>query len=164
MRTLALLALLAAAAGSAEVTDADLAARFPYDLGPAEVDVSGYPDPAKKGYALYRRSCTACHTGARALNSPLSKREDWARYVKRMHVKGKSKKGAEVSRDDAAAIVEFLTHDSKVRKLDRRDEFEAAGKTLEERFKLVRAERERRQRKDSESKAVPPAPYTGAKP
>lgn len=146
------------------VTDEELSARFWYDLGPAEVDVSGYPDPAKKGYALFRKACTVCHSGARALNSPMSKREDWSRFVKRMHVKGASKKGAGISRDEGAAIVEFLAYDSKARKLDRRSEFEAKAVELQGRFAYVRAERKRWLEVEAQSKAVPPAPYTGVKP
>jgi hypothetical protein len=158
------LLVFAAAGAFAALTESELSARFYYDLGPAETDVSGYPDSAKKGYAYFLKTCSRCHSPARAINSPLAKREDWERFVKRMHIKAKSKKGAAIGKAEAAAIVDFLTYDSKVRKLDQKEKFDALDREMRERFKAVQAERERRLREDGDAKARPPAPYTGAKP
>ena len=131
------------AVAAAAFTDQEMKARFYYDLGPDQVDVTGYPAAAKKGYELFQVSCGRCHTLARPLNSSLTKREDFERYVKRMHMKASKKKGASFSKDEAAAIIEFLTQDAKVRKIEGKAKFDAQTKEIQERFKLVEAERER---------------------
>lgn len=157
------LALVAASAFAA-LTQQEREARFYYDLGSDEVDVSGYPDPAKKGYALFRQSCSKCHSPARALNSPLIQKKDWERFVKRMHVKAGSRKGAAIGKDEAAAIVEFLSYDSKKRKSEDIAGFEALTRDLKARFESVRAEQRKEKKAESRDKSVPAAPYTGTKP
>lgn len=150
------LATIAAAAG----TQQDLAARFPYDLGPAEVDVSAYPPAVQKGYASFRHTCSKCHSTARPLNAPIVKREDWQRFVKRMHVKPGSKFKAAAMKP----IIEFLTYDSKVRKVDQKESFDALSRKLEERFDAGEAERKKHLREEDDKNIKTPAPYTGAKP
>ncbi|MBI4376563.1 MAG: hypothetical protein HY549_08950 [Elusimicrobia bacterium] len=111
---------------------------YPNDMGPAEVDVSGYPKPIREGYKLMAFKCAACHTAARPINSQfleLSAEEEaafkkenpdihkdtrlvhiedkiWNRYVKRMM----AKPGCPVKGDDGKKIWEFLVYDSKARK------------------------------------------------
>ncbi|MBI4422403.1 MAG: hypothetical protein HY554_01670 [Elusimicrobia bacterium] len=112
--------------------------RFPNDAGPAELDVSGYPEAVREGYRLAAFKCAACHTAARPFNSEfleLSPKEEsalrklhpelgrdrrlvrieagvWSRYVRRMM----AKPGSPVKSDDGKKIWSFLRHDSKVRK------------------------------------------------
>ena len=62
-------------------------AKYPSDLGPGLVDVREYPVEMKDNYRLFLAVCSACHTPARALNSPYASEFDWKRYVHRMHVK-----------------------------------------------------------------------------
>ncbi|MBI5201750.1 MAG: hypothetical protein HY925_09215 [Elusimicrobia bacterium] len=135
----ALLAGLAAAAWAADRKDA----RFYYDLGPDEVDISGYSDQAKIAYPVFKTTCSRCHTLARPLNSPTVAREDWERYVKRMHLKTTSKKGTAFSKEEAKAILTFLTEDSKRRKVDQKAAFETKTKELQSSFKELEKERER---------------------
>jgi hypothetical protein len=111
---------------------------YPNDMGPAEIDVSGYPKNIREGYKLMTFKCAACHTAARPINSQfveVSAEEEaafkkeypeiykdkrlihiedkiWNRYVKRMM----SKPGCPVKGDDGRKIWEFLVHDSRVRK------------------------------------------------
>ncbi len=119
--------------------EAALANPYANDLGPAEVDISGYPKELAAGYKLMKDKCTKCHTtsrplnaqfvelkkdematfmkaaGAHAKNENLYKVDDgvWKRYVKRMA----SKPGCELSKtDDQKEIYKFLVHDSKARK------------------------------------------------
>ncbi|MBI4347659.1 MAG: cytochrome c, partial [Elusimicrobia bacterium] len=153
-----------AAAAGAALSSVELDARFYYDLGPDTVDVAGYPESAKKGYAVFRAACSRCHSPARALNTPLTRREDFERFLKRMHVKTASRKGSEFSKQDAAAILEFLTHDAKVRKVDGKEAFQRQAADLQSRFKALEVERAERLRKEGKQRVKTPAPYTGAKP
>ena len=110
---------------------------YPNDLGPAEIDVAGYPKEMRQSYKVFAFKCAACHTIARPINSQfLELTEDeikkakadepelftddkivkpesgiWNRYVKRMM----SKPGCPVGKD-GKQIFEFLVFDSKQRK------------------------------------------------
>ena len=110
---------------------------YPNDLGPAEIDVSGYPKEMRQAYKVFAFKCAACHTIARPINSQFlelteeeikkAKTDDpqllkddkivkaeagiWNRYVKRMM----SKPGCPVGKD-GKQIFEFLVFDSKARK------------------------------------------------
>ncbi|MBI3547688.1 MAG: hypothetical protein HY078_01425 [Elusimicrobia bacterium] len=46
-----------------------LANPYPNDLGPNEIDASGYPADAQEGYKLLKARCAQCHQPARPLNS-----------------------------------------------------------------------------------------------
>ncbi|OGR84977.1 MAG: hypothetical protein A2901_06980 [Elusimicrobia bacterium RIFCSPLOWO2_01_FULL_54_10] len=111
---------------------------YPNDMGPAEIDVSSYPNELKQNYKVFKFKCAACHTIARPINSQflelsqdeqkkekaanpelfkdkkLAHVEDkiWNRYVKRMM----TKPGCPVKGEDGKKIWEFLAYDSKVRK------------------------------------------------
>lgn len=145
-------------------TKVQLDARFHYDLGPAEVDVSSYPKEQQENYAIFAQTCSQCHTLARPINAPIVKREDWERYVRRMHLHSKIKAGTVVTREAAAAIVGFLAYDSKVRKVERKTDFEAKDKKLRRLFEEVKRERSRLQIEEDKRKARPAPPYTGDRP
>src|SRR5208282_2996823 len=82
-------------------TPQQLEARFYYDLGPAEVDVSSYPKKQQENYRVFAETCFQCHTLARPINSPIVERKDWRRYVQRMHGKTKIVAGTQISERDA---------------------------------------------------------------
>ncbi len=42
---------------------------YPNDMGPAEIDVSGYPKEMRQSYKVFAFKCAACHTIARPINS-----------------------------------------------------------------------------------------------
>lgn len=157
--------LLARGVWAAEpLTDAQLGARFYYDLGPAEVDVTAYPEAQKAGYAVFAKTCSQCHTLARPINSPIVSRKDWKRYVARMHQRAKVRPAAKLGKEQAAVIVDFLAYDSKVRKVDRKAAFEAAAGEQRALFARVREERSRRQVAGDRLKIQPEAPGSPVKP
>jgi len=139
-----------------------LGARFYYDLGPAEIDVSSYPTERQAGYLVFKKTCSQCHTLARPINSPIVTSKDWQRYVLRMHVRTQSKPGTVISKEDQKVIVEFLAYDAKRRKIDGKKAFEEQTARLKTLFEDVKAERSKRQ--VQEQKVQESAPYTGAKP
>lgn len=142
-----------------------LSARFPADLGPAELDVSAYPARIQEGYAVFAKVCSQCHSPARALYAPETGREDWDRHVRRMH--GKTLLygwWTAFQKEDAKRVLDFLAYDSQVRKLDRKAEFAGEVAELEELFGEVRREKERVRLADDRQAVRPSAPYVGARP
>lgn len=139
-----LLLLLLPAARAAAFTQTELSARYYSDLGPAEVDVSSYPPEEQRNYEVFRRVCSSCHTPARALNSPVATREGWRGYVSEMRMRGALKKEPVPDEDELAAVISFLTYDGRVRKLERRAEFEAQSRRLQKEFWRTIEERMRR--------------------
>ena len=115
------------------------AAKRPYanDLGPDEIDVSTYPPQMQRSYALFAQRCSQCHTLARAVNSQWASPLFWEHYVKQMW----RKPGSRINGSEARQLWEFLVHDSQVRKLDRRSEFEAFRKRLLEEFQQTYPDR-----------------------
>lgn len=129
-----------AAEKSVEKAAVDPAAQAPYanDLGPAALDVSGYPAALQKTYKVALQKCAKCHSLARPLNSEFLELDQktidelkknnpdalkdthvlrpeegiWKRYVKRMM----AKPGCTVKGNDGKVIWEFLVYDSKARK------------------------------------------------
>lgn len=142
-------------------SDAQLKARFYYDLGPAEIDVSKYPEAQQDNYQIFRKTCSQCHTLARPINSPLFARKDWQRYLRRMQERTKSRPGTVISDEYAKLIVDFLAYDAQVRKVEHKQDFADLTETLKARFQEVKAERSRQQKK---GKVQESAPYTGIKP
>ena len=131
---------------------------YPNDMGPAEIDVSGYPKEHRQAYRVFTFKCAACHTIARPINSQFleltaaeiakAKKDDpelfkdpkltmpeemvWNRYVKRMM----SKAGCPVKKEDGKPIWEFLVYDSKIRKTgENGKEFRKARAQLLHEFK-----------------------------
>ena len=138
-------------------------ARFYYDLGPKEVDATSYPKEQQANYRLFTETCSQCHTPARALNSPLVSREDWRRFIRRMHARTKMRAGAAISKEAAQAAIDFLAYDSKIRKVDDKAGFAAKTQELKLLFAEVRRERTRIQVEADKKKIQEPAPYTGVK-
>jgi hypothetical protein len=145
-------------------TDEQLKARFYYDLGPAEADVSTYPKEQQENYGVFARSCSQCHTLARPLNSPIVSRKDWKRYVLRMHLRTKVAPGTAFRKEDAQAVVDFLTYDSVARKVQGKAAFDAQTASLKNLFGRVQKERSRRQIEDDEKKANPGGVPNGGQP
>lgn len=83
---------------------------FDADLGPAFIDVSGYPQEYQALYPLFAQKCSKCHTLARPVNSSMTGDEWWA-YVSRMS----RKPGSGISPATAEKIFDFLSYDSKTR-------------------------------------------------
>lgn len=100
------------------------APRFYYDLGPETVDVSRYPRRQQENYKLFLSVCGTCHGTARPLNSPYTGADTWKRFVSRMHRKMEAR-AVLPSSEDEERILDFLVYDSKLRKLDRREQFQA---------------------------------------
>ncbi|MBI4597875.1 MAG: hypothetical protein HY737_05685 [Candidatus Omnitrophica bacterium] len=119
--------------------DVKEAAKRPYanDLGPDQIDVSAYPRQMQQSYGLFAQKCSRCHTLARPINSQWASPPFWEQYVKRMW----HKPGTGINGVEARQIWEFLSYDSQVRKLDRREAFEALRKQLLEEFKQKYPER-----------------------
>lgn len=107
--------------------------RFYYDLGPATVDVSAYPEAQRANYKLFLSVCGTCHSTARPLNAPYVSAEDWRRYENRMHVKMENQ-AILLSEENHERIIEFLIYDSKVRKVSRGAEFQAGQEKLKKLF------------------------------
>ncbi|MBI3553388.1 MAG: hypothetical protein HY077_12910 [Elusimicrobia bacterium] len=146
-------------------TAEQLKARFYYDLGPATLDVSSYPKRKQENYGVFARNCSQCHTLARPINAPIVKREDWRRYVRRMHLKTKAATGTDFSKTDGEEIVSFLAFDSKLRKVHGKAAFDAQTAQLKKLFEDVTAERSRRQQEQDQKKVKPaPMPGVGVKP
>ena len=144
------------------MTQTELAARFPYDLGPGTVNVSAYPREIKDGYKMFLAVCSSCHTSARPLNSPYTGRADWNRFVHRMHVKMENR-GMELESEEARQIVDFLVYDSKVRKVQKKAEFEARQKYLKQLFAEVSKERDRLLLEETKNLPKKETPYVGVK-
>jgi hypothetical protein len=106
---------------------------FYYDLGPGSVDVSSYPKGQQENYKTFLTVCGACHGAARSINSPHAEATVWKRYMGRMQVKMESL-GIALSAEDEKSILDFLVYDSKLRKVDRKTEFEALQEQLKNSF------------------------------
>jgi cytochrome c5 len=143
-----------------KLTDEQLKAKFYNDLGPATIDVSAYPKQQQDNYAVFAKTCAQCHTLARPINASLIKREDWKRYISRMHLKTKVTSGTSITKEEAATIADFLTFDAKIRKVDGKAAFDAQTDRLKKLFKDVEAERSSRQ-KNQDEKKVKEAPMPG---
>jgi len=88
---------------------------YPYanDLGPDQVDVSGYSPQMQITYQrLILGKCSRCHGASRILNSEFVQPDVWKLYVKRMA----AKPGTGIEPDEVQKIVDFLIYDSKKRK------------------------------------------------
>lgn len=159
--------LLAGPASAQEgYTAEQLKAKFPYDLGGVEIDVSKYPKKHQEQYEVFKKTCSQCHTLARPINSPLVTSNDWNRYVKRMKVRTKSTARAEIAPAAAKEIVDFLAYDARIRKVDGKAAFDAESARLREQFAKVAAARKTKGAASDQQK-VKTLPYdaaTGVKP
>ena len=134
-------------------TAKQLEAKFPYDLGSDEVDVSAYPKAQQENYKVFSAVCSRCHTPARPINSPLVTRADWRRFIERMHVRSKIQSDKTFTKEEAKTVVEFLAYDSDIRKIKHKAAFDAETERLKKLFVDVRAERSRLQTESDERKA-----------
>lgn len=161
--TLMIISAPAPALAQERYTPEQREARFYYDLGPNEVDATSYPKEQRENYRAFAKTCSRCHTLARPINSPLITREDWRRYVRRMHDKTKMSAGASIGNEEAKAVIDFLTYDAQVRKVKNKTAFAAKTAELKALFADVRKERSRVQVEEDKKKIQEPAPYTGVK-
>ena len=150
-----ILSLAGLAWAGGEYTSAQLAARFYYDLGPAEVDVSAYPQKQQENYRLFAKTCSQCHTLARPINSPYVVRKTWKRYVERMHIRTKSVSSATIREEDEDAIVDFLSYDAQIRKVKNKTAWETKRSELRDLYEGVVKERSRIQSEEDRKKIKP---------
>jgi len=127
---------------------------FYSDLGPDTVDVSAYPPELKRDYAVYARACSRCHTLARSINAPYVSRAWWEFYIARMRVRA-TLHGEPLSPREIQSALDFLEHDSNVRKVARAPEFDAAKAELKRRFEAALDERIERLQKEPQPKLLP---------
>ena len=154
MRSLLLL-LTAGALAAAEAPPAQKApSRYYYDLGPAAIDVSTYPKEAQDAYPLFQKTCSACHTLARAINCPYVSAAEWQRYLLRMHRKTRELNKPESPVADEKLLVDFLIFDAHMRKVEQRAAFEALTAKLKDRFEHPKPARPRK--KPAKAEAPPP--------
>lgn len=113
------------------LTPAERAARFPEDLGPDTLDIKDVPALQRGNYAVFAHRCSRCHTLARPLNSSLTGRSAWARYVSRM----RNKPTCLITNRDADRIVNFLVYDSETRR--RTETFRREQALLKARFEQL---------------------------
>ena len=139
------------------VTDRELAAYLPYDLGPDTIDVSSYPAVQQINYELFHRKCSLCHTLARPINAPMTSREEWDRFIGRMDARMHT--GVLLSTEERRRVLDFLEYDSRIRKLDNRQAFNRLQVHLKARFEAVQKEKQRRSENAPTKEA---APYTGS--
>ncbi|MBI4062119.1 MAG: hypothetical protein HY403_11910 [Elusimicrobia bacterium] len=166
MRTLLvlpLLALWAPARAQERFTAEQRAARFYYDLGPKEVDTAAYPEKQRENYRVFAKTCSQCHTPARALNAPIVTREDWRRFIRRMYQRTKVSAGSSIDPKAAEAAIDFLAYDAQIRKVRDKAGFAARTQELRALFAEVRRERSRLQAEADKKKIREPAPYMGGR-
>ncbi len=85
---------------------------FPWDKGPATIDVSKYPTEQQANYKVFAQKCAKCHTLARAINSPYALPKEWEDYINKM----KKKKRSGLEAKSAKTILSFVIYDSSIRK------------------------------------------------
>lgn len=128
-------------------------ARYYSDLGPEELDVSGYPAQQRLNYRVYADACSRCHTLARANFAPIASRAWWEFYVMSMRVRA-SVSTAPLTRDEVAAALDFLEHDGRARKRGDARVFEAQTEELRRRFDALVRERLERLQKDPQPRLL----------
>jgi len=76
----------------------------------AEMDrrSESYPEEIRKGYALYRRRCSECHSIAKSAAAQMPP-DRWARVVRRMA----RKSGSGIAEEEIGPIAAFLEHHSR---------------------------------------------------
>ena len=140
-------------AKSAAELEKEKALKNPYanDLGPAEINLTGYPESLKEGYKFLAAKCSKCHPSSRPINSEFVEPEGknpaerktsleklkkenpdvfkeknvWkvdANMWERYVKRMMAKPGCEISRAEGKKIWEFLVYDSSRRKLGKNKE------------------------------------------
>jgi hypothetical protein len=147
---------------SRALTPQEKKADRPADLGPVTIDVTSYPREQQENYQIFLSKCSRCHTPARPINSKITTEEDWEHFVSMMHGRLLSRSmGPAWKPQEGRRIIDFLTYDSKIRKLDHKLAFEEQLRKLNERYQEVQKEKAK-EAKNQPTK--PSAPYTGANP
>jgi cytochrome c5 len=126
-------------------TKEQLGAKFYFDLGASTINVAAYPQKQQANYSVFTQVCSQCHTLARPINAPIISKEDWGRYVLRMHLETKVTAGTKIDPAEAKRIIDFLAYDSRQRKVERRVDFATETRLLKTRFADVQKERRRLQ-------------------
>jgi hypothetical protein len=162
---LCMIAVAAAGESGQTPTESQLNARYYFDLGPDKIDVSAYPEAQQKAYPLFEKTCSKCHSLSRAINSPFTTREDWKRFLTRMHERKKALGGPGFMQNEGRTILDFLAFDSQERKVKRKDEFAKSTLELKALFEQTLKEREKLQKASDKKTAEgrERAPFTGVK-
>jgi hypothetical protein len=127
------------------------------DLGPAELDVAGYPTEKRRDYAVYASVCSRCHTLARSLNAPAAGRGRWEAYMMGMRLIGKAGGAPPITAEERRAILDFLEYDSKARKAGNA-RFSAQSAELKRRFDPILRRRMQRLQESPQPVLLPPRP------
>ncbi|MBI3549055.1 MAG: hypothetical protein HY078_08455 [Elusimicrobia bacterium] len=131
--------LFAAGARAAEASD-PAAPSFYYDLGPESIDVSKYPWTQRENYEVFKKNCQVCHTLARPINAPYVDRRDWGKFIREMHVRKKEWTNSPFAQGEAEVVIRFLVFDARIRKIERRMEFEENARRLRAEFNRLKKE------------------------
>src|SRR5271170_6222163 len=91
-------------------TDQELKSLFYADVGPDSVNVSSYPKQQQEEYVVFQKSCSQCHTLARAINSPTVSRQAWEYYVLKMRMWMEPSHHSRYTREEAQKIIDFLAY------------------------------------------------------
>ncbi|MHB2026807.1 MAG: hypothetical protein ACYCPQ_09275 [Elusimicrobiota bacterium] len=147
-------------------TRSQLDARFYFDLGPAQINVSSYPAIQQENYKVFARACSQCHTLARPINSPIVATKDWQRYIRRMSARTKTAPAniKPFARSDIESILSFLDYDSRLRKIKHKAEFQAKTEKLKLLFQRMQTKRIKTERETDLKKARHTYPYSGPSP
>lgn len=118
-------------------TAADEETDYYADLGPAEIDVSRYPAQQRYNYALFKQTCGACHSLARAINSPTESRLYWRFHLARMKLHYRWSGYGRLDADEVRQILDFLEYDARVRKIEHRKDFERQQERLRTQYDVI---------------------------
>jgi hypothetical protein len=139
-----------------QIPDESLKPVFYSDLGPDSVDVSHYPTQQKYNYAIYAQVCSQCHSLARSINAPLIGKAYWEFYMLGMRTRSRMTRGANITRDEAKAVLEFLLYDSKVRKTgENESSFNDMTDELKQRFDQILEKRLEQLQKSPQPRLLP---------
>ena len=129
------------------------AALFYSDLGQDAIDVSAYPAERRRGYEVYARACSRCHSLARSINAPDVSRGWWEFYMTSMRVRAKFR-GEPLTKPEIRAVLDFLVYDSNERKVAHAAEFETIKVELKRRFEAALDERLENLQKQSQPRIL----------
>lgn len=139
-----------------EISEESLKPLFYSDLGPDEIDVSQYPTQQKYNYTIYARVCSQCHGLARSISAPAVGRAYWEFYMLSMRTRSGLTRGANITREEAKAILDFLIYDSKVRKTGENErDFNELIEELKRRFDPVLEKRLEELQKKRQPRLLP---------
>ena len=139
-----------------QIPDEDLQPMFYSDLGPDAIDVSNYSTQQKYNYSVYAQACSQCHSLARSINAPVVGRAHWEFYLLAMRTRSKMTRGANITREEAKTVLDFLLYDSKVRKTgESESSFNDLTEELKRRFDPILEKRLERLQKSRQPRLLP---------